>query len=110
MRWINSIILAATTALLVLGGLSAADAQCAALPYTLSNGQPADATQVMANFNRLFNCVETPTALPLNGPGGGGVSIQNPSATAHYDFNLPATVGVVGALLTSGGGGARAQT
>jgi hypothetical protein len=33
-----------------------AAAQCT-LPYNLTNGQTADATQVMANFNALLNCV-----------------------------------------------------
>ena len=31
--------------------------QCTALPYQLTNGQTADATQVMANFNALLACI-----------------------------------------------------
>jgi len=37
-------------------GVSEAGAQCV-LPYNLANGQPADATQVMANYNALLDCV-----------------------------------------------------
>jgi hypothetical protein len=32
-------------------------AQCPALPYQLANGQVADATQVMANFDALSGCI-----------------------------------------------------
>jgi hypothetical protein len=41
--------------ILILAGLSPAAAQCV-LPYQLTNGQTADATQVMANFNALASC------------------------------------------------------
>ena len=41
-----------------LSGLNPAAASCT-LPYTLTNGQTADATQIMANFNALANCVIT---------------------------------------------------
>lgn len=47
----------------------AAMAACPSLPYTLTNGQTADATQVMANFNTLKDCVDV-------GPGGDNNSIQ----------------------------------
>jgi len=36
---------------------TAALAQCGPYPNTLTNGQPADASQVMANFNTVLNCV-----------------------------------------------------
>lgn len=42
----------AALAFLVVGG-GGARAQCA-LPYQLTNGQVADATQVMANYNALL--------------------------------------------------------
>jgi len=51
---------------LVLVGVSSVQAQCA-LPYNFSNGQTADATQVMANFNALLSCLN---------PGGSNNSIQ----------------------------------
>jgi len=53
---------ACSTALSLLGALAlaagSAQAQCT-LPYTLSNGQPPDATKVMANFNALVGCFST---------------------------------------------------
>lgn len=52
--------------LAVLSAVPAARAQCT-LPYALTNGQIADAAQVMANFNALANCI---------GPGGATNSIQ----------------------------------
>jgi hypothetical protein len=111
MRWKSVSALLAVVASLLLGGLSAAHAQCAPLPYTISNGQAADATPVMANFAALFNCIGAPAPnLQVSGSGGGVVSVQNPSATSNYNFNLPATAGPAGSLLASGGGGTNAET
>ena len=42
---------------LALASASQAQAACA-LPYTITNGTPADATQVMANFNALADCID----------------------------------------------------
>jgi hypothetical protein len=110
MRFFSNIAFVATIVLLLLKSLGAAQAQCAPLPYSLSNGQPADATQVMANFNTLHNCITSQSSLPIVGPGGGTISLQNPTATSNYNFNFPATAGSVGALLTSGGGGPNTST
>src|SRR5258708_4526662 len=55
-----------TCACLALSSLHAAQAQCT-LPYMLANGQIADASQVMANFNALANCLS---------PGGSTNSVQ----------------------------------
>jgi hypothetical protein len=52
--------------LVALLAASAARAQCT-LPYALTNGQVADAAQVMANFNALADCLS---------PGGATNSIQ----------------------------------
>jgi len=41
---------------LAAGVLNVAHAQCT-LPHTLTNGQPPDATKVMANFNALVSCI-----------------------------------------------------
>jgi hypothetical protein len=54
-----------------------ADAQCT-LPYTLTNGQTADATQLMADLNALANCL---------GPGGSTNAIQ------YNDSGHPGGVG-----------------
>lgn len=40
----------------LLAGAPALAANCAGFSYTLTNGQVADATQVMANFNTLMTC------------------------------------------------------
>src|SRR5207249_667108 len=109
-----SIVAAAS---LVLVGVVPAAAQCPALPYLLSNGQTADANQVMANYEALRTClnsgefVETPTPTrQFSGPGGGIITMQNLSATTNYNFNLPSTAGSAGNFLTSGGGGSSSNT
>ncbi|RWA64662.1 hypothetical protein [Mesorhizobium sp.] len=89
-----------------------AAAQCPTLPYSFTNGQVTDATQVMADYEALRTCLNTgefveapsPTR-QFSGPGGGVITMQNPSAATDYNFNLPATAGNPGDLLTSGGGG-----
>ena len=44
--------------LVLMAGIGIAAAQnCGSLPNTLTNGQLADASQVMANFNFLLNCI-----------------------------------------------------
>lgn len=49
--------------------------------------------------------------LANGGVGGDTVTIANPGATAGaYNFNLPATAGASGQLLTSAGGGSSAMT
>lgn len=53
-----SFVLIAAIGVLIFNGLAAAGAQCT-LPFNISNGQTADATQVMANFNALLNCVNS---------------------------------------------------
>jgi hypothetical protein len=46
-----------------------------------------------------------------NGGGSGAtVTVQNPSATTAYNFNLPATAGTTGQVLTSAGGGSSPMT
>lgn len=110
MRWNSILAPIAAFVCLIVGGLGPAEALCPAVPYTLSNGQPADATQVMADFNALSSCFSSPTTVQIYGPGGGVVSIQNPAATTNYNLNLPATAGSAGQLLTSGGGGSAPET
>jgi hypothetical protein len=116
MRGNDALVLVAVVVGLVSGG-GAAMAQCPAVPNLLTNGQTADATQVMANFNALQNCLNTGElvlaplpSIQFTGPGGGIITMQNPSATASYNWNLPATAGSAGNLLTSGGGGSAPET
>ena len=47
----------------VVAGSGVAKASCT-LPNTLTNGQLADATQVMANFNTAIDCAEDPGPRP----------------------------------------------
>ncbi len=44
------------------------------------------------------------------GSGTGTVTIQNPSTTAAYNFNLPTSAGSLGQALLSGGGGSTAMS
>jgi hypothetical protein len=111
MRYRTVPSLALSIGYLVLSSLGAAEAQCPALPNTLTNGQTADATQVMANFNQLETCLNSGllsvppvSSLAVTGPGGGTATIQNPAATTNYNFNLPSGPGAPGQFLTSGGG------
>jgi hypothetical protein len=64
----------------MMGAAGAAQAQCA-LPYTLTNGQLADASQVMANFNALAKCLGaagSTNAIQYNNSGSlGGVGPLN---------------------------------
>lgn len=45
------------SAAVLFGGDIAAQAACA-LPHNLANGQPADATKVMDNYNALVDCID----------------------------------------------------
>lgn len=48
--------LLAALLLLVVSCAPALAANCSAYPYTLQNGQTADANQVMSNFNTVLSC------------------------------------------------------
>ncbi|MHB8884741.1 MAG: hypothetical protein ACYC5H_06590 [Methylovirgula sp.] len=82
-------------------------AQCPALPNQLTNGQVADATQVMANFTALFNCLNSV-------PGGSANAIQFNAGNGSLGGAGPLTNGQViigstgnapqAATLTAGGG------
>ena len=49
-------------ALALLFAPALAAASCPTYPYTLTNGQTADANQVMANFYSILNCINTGVA------------------------------------------------
>ena len=72
----------------VLVATKAAFGQCV-LPNQLTNGQVADATQVMANFNALGNCVTNIA------PGGQQNSIQFNNGTGGFGGVTPLTDGQV---------------
>ena len=75
MRRFNTIIAVSISAFLFLLAGATAKAACT-LPYSITNGQVADATQVMANFNALITCFGTlspagsANALQYNGGSG----------------------------------------
>lgn len=113
----NAFALIAVVGCLISITCGNAQAQCSPVPNVLTNGQPTDATQVMGNFSALTTCLNTgqfvdaPSLIrQFTGPGGGIITMQNPSATANYNLNLPATAGSAGGLLTSGGGGSSPTT
>ena len=57
-------IIAAMFVLSFSAGAVAAQTTCASFPNTLTNGQAADANQVMANFNSIRDCVNNMALLP----------------------------------------------
>src|SRR5438067_1919711 len=81
--------------------LSPAAAQNCAVSNTLTNGQNADATQVMANFNAILNCVNNlPSATtPLANSLAADVALNN---TILY-FDGPSVMqGSLGTWFASG--------
>jgi len=72
-----------------------AEAECT-LPYQFANGQTADATQVMANFNALLACVNNA------GPGGMSNSVQYRASTAGFGGVGPLTDGQLAVGATGG--------
>jgi hypothetical protein len=80
---------------LLLGAISAANAQCPAVPNQLTNGQIADATQVMADFNALLNCINT-------APGGSTGALQYNSGSGVFGGVGPLTNGQL-AIGSTGG-------
>jgi len=67
--------------LFVLFG-SSSFAACPSLPNNLQNGQTADATQVMANFNALLNCINSPLRGYL-----GGLTLSNDATATKLDIS-----------------------
>ncbi len=83
---------------LCLGSVDAATAQCV-LPNQLTNGQTADATQVMANFNALIGCL---------GSQGGTNSVQYNSGGGSFAGVGPLANGQL--VVGSTGAAPQAQT
>ncbi len=82
----------------LLASTSAARAQCV-LPYALTNGQPADAAQVMANYNALLACLT---------PGGSTNAIQYNAGSGTLGGVGPLTDGQF--VIGSTGNAPQAQT
>jgi hypothetical protein len=86
-------------ALLCMAGGSAR-AQCA-LPYQLTNGQVADATQVMANYNALLACLNNAA------PAGSNNALQYNAGSGAFGGVGPLTNGQL--VVGSTGGAPQAQ-
>lgn len=81
---------------LAIGGCGCAIAACPALPNSLTNGQVADAAQVMANFNSLANCSVVTTGTPTTGS-----LARFSGATSVTGGDLAGDVSTSGSLTTS---------
>lgn len=101
MRRLRSLASILACECLFFGSFSVAQAQCA-LPNQLTNGQTADADQVMANFNALATC------LGGMSPGGSTNSIQYNSGTGTLSGLGPLTDGQI--VIGSTSGAPQAQT
>lgn len=75
-----------------------ADAACA-VPNTISNGQIADATAVMGNFNALKSCVES-SVTPSGSPAAGSLATFS-SALTVASGNLSGDVSTSGGTVTT---------
>lgn len=67
---------------------TAANAACPALPYTISNGQVADATHLMADLNALAAC-------PNSGPAGSTNALQYNAGSGAFGAIGPLTNGQI---------------
>jgi hypothetical protein len=99
MRRSNIMLSVSAFAFLLLGNLGMATAQCT-LPYQLTNGQTADATQVMANFNALVSC--------LGAPAGSTNAVQYNAGAGAFGGVGPLTNGQL--VIGSTGAAPQAQT
>ena len=84
--------------------LPAAASNCPSFPYTLTNGQTADANQVMANFNSLLNCANTTLlTAPVTGSSIASSTITASNiASGTLTSSQISTSGGVGLLGTAG--------
>ena len=87
-------------------GPDEARAQCGALPYQLTNGQIADATQVMANFNALVTCVNNAVGSGTAGQVGYYATTGNAISGKNLSDVIDAAVGSTrGSILERGASG-----
>lgn len=95
----------ALSALIALAGASHSQAQCPSLPYNLANGQVADASQVMSNYEALRGCINAVGAVGTGVAGeiaAYGVSGNVVSGKTLMEI-LDSTIGSVrGSLLYRG--------
>ena len=98
MRRSNIFVSSLSFICLLFSGLNPASAQCV-LPFQLTNGQTADATQVMANYNALIGCL---------GSGGATNSVQYNAGSGGFGGVGPLTDGPL--VVGSTGNPPQAQT
>jgi hypothetical protein len=91
----NRVLLAIAALASAMAWSSPASATCP-VPYTLTNGQVADATQVMDNFNALGSCSVAATGSPTNG----SISVFS-GATTISTGNLSGDVSTSGSTVTT---------
>lgn len=91
-----------SAALSTFGFATLATAAACTLPYNITNGQTADASQVMANFNALLNCVNA------NGPAGQPNAVQYNAGSGSFGGAGPLGNGQL--LIGSNGGPPQAAT
>ncbi len=85
MRRVHMLAVVFGLACAFLSGLTAAQAQCT-LPYQLTNGQVANATQVVADLNAVADCIS---------PGGSTNALQYKAGTSTFGGVGPLTNGQV---------------
>lgn len=113
--------------ILSLGLASQAEAaNCSSYPYTLTNGQTADANQVMTDFNLILNCANnnlahngansditslsnltTPLSVAQGGTGRstGGTPTRTVYGSGSGTYTTPANVTWIDIQMVGGGGG-----
>lgn len=89
--------------LLLLSATPALAANCSPYPYTLQNGQTADANQVMSNFNNILTCGNN----NVLGVNNNLSDLQSP-ATARTNLGLAngSSTTITGSTLLPSGSGA----
>lgn len=110
-------VLVAIFATFVIFTKPARAASCGSYPFTLQNNTTADATQVMANFNTVRNCVInnaagsgvntditsiTGLSTPLSQPQGGSAVYIGGTSTGTANAQIVASPSPIGFSLTSG--------
>jgi hypothetical protein len=102
-----------TTHGVVLGeGTSPLNATSAGTSGTVfvGNGASSDPSFTATPVHGVNGTAAGTLGLANGNASGATVTLQNPSATTAYNFNLPATAGTSGQILTSAAGGTSAMT